>query len=135
MSGGICEHSAPPAGPRGMVVTQLFATPAQPTQGMFNQQQFAELARFHELLIVVRQPERWPTISMFRTASEPVRVCGAQAILLPVWRPVLIGRFLNATLLHTGLRIALRSELPRWRPRFVLGSFAYPDGVAAVMLA
>src|SRR5262249_28321648 len=52
-----------------------------------------------------------------------------------VWQPPVVGRLLNAATVGRAARRALGDDLAAWRPDYVLGSFAYPDGVAAVSLA
>jgi len=119
---------------RGLVLTNLFATPDQPTRATFNRQQFAELQKLHDLLIMVPVPRRLPgapgnhAITLWKTAS------GSTAIAFPVWHPAMIGRLFNAWWLYRVARAVLLKHFPEWRPQFILGSFAYPDGVAATLL-
>lgn len=119
---------------RGLVLTNLFATPDQPARATFNQQQFAQLQKFHDLLIMVPMPRRLPgapgkvAATIWKTAS------GSTAIAFPVWHPAIIGRLLNAWWLYRVARAVLRRHFPGWRPQFVVGSFAFPDGVAAALL-
>jgi glycosyltransferase involved in cell wall biosynthesis len=119
---------------RGLVLTNLFATPDQPNRGPFNQRQFAELQKLHDLLVIVPMPRRRPgkagngAVSMWKTAA------GSTAIAMPVWHPAIIGRLLNAWWLYRVSKAVLRQHIREWRPQFVVGSFAYPDGVAATML-
>jgi glycosyltransferase involved in cell wall biosynthesis len=120
---------------RGLVLTNLFATPDQPTRGTFNQQQFAQLQQCHDLVIAVPMPRRWPGVFTNEAASSWTTASGSSAVAYRVWHPPKIGRLLNAWWLHRVSRTLLKPRLEAWKPQFVLGSFAYPDGVAAVMLA
>jgi glycosyltransferase involved in cell wall biosynthesis len=120
---------------RGLVLTNLFATPDQPTRATFNQQQFAKLQAIHDLVIAVPMPSRRPgppgneRVSIWKTGF------GSDAIAFPVWHPAIVGRLFNAWWLYRVSRSVLFRHLPGWCPQFVLGSFGYPDGVAATMLA
>src|SRR5579872_1887170 len=114
------------SGLRGLVLTNLFATPDQPVRATFNQQQFARLQGLHDLVIMVPMPQRRPggrALTMWNTES------GSQVVAFPVWHPAVIGRLLNARLLYRAARKVLLRYLPGLRPQFILGSFAYPDGV------
>ena len=119
---------------RGLVLTNLFATPDQPARATFNQQQFGRLQRLHDLVIMVPMPRRRPGASLGRAVTMWKTASGSTAIAFPVWHPVFVGRLLNAWWLYRVARSVLLRYLPDWHPQFILGSFAYPDGVAATML-
>ena len=117
----------------GLLVTNLFALPRQPNRGTFNQQQFAEWNKRRPLRVFVPRSSRWP---VGRGASIIVQSVGfetGKVQCFDVWHPPLIGRWLNARLLARRMKQLIDDQ--RLQPRFVLGSFAYPDGVAAVLLA
>lgn len=117
----------------GLLVTNLFATPGQPNRGIFNQRQFREVVKRRPLDVLVPRPTRWP---IRHRTPDPVTVAGfasGSVVCFDVWHPPLIGRWVNARLLARQLYRLVESR--GMRPRFVIGCFAYPDGVAAALLA
>jgi glycosyltransferase involved in cell wall biosynthesis len=119
--------------PRGIVLTNLYATPAEPSRATFNQQQFRALAALHDLVIAVPRPSRLPCRThALRAPPEPA---GPRVVHFDVWAPPMLGRVLNGATVARAARCALADDLSASRPDYVLGSFAYPDGVAAVSLA
>jgi teichuronic acid biosynthesis glycosyltransferase TuaC len=119
---------------RGLVLTNLFATPAEPGRATFNQQQFRELAKLHDLLIAVPRAKRRPCApNVERLARSDA--AALDVVYFDVWHPALLGRFINAKLVERAACAALDADFRTWRPDYVLGSFAYPEGVAAVNVA
>ena len=120
----------------GVVCTNLYPTRADPMRGSFNRQQFSHLGRLHELLILVPTAKRWPCRPRARREAprDPHRD-GPEVTNYRVWHPPLVGRWSNARILYLTTRIFLAGELRAKQPHYILGSFAYPDGVAAALLA
>ncbi len=118
---------------RGVVLTNLYATAAEPARATFNQQQFRALAELHDLVIAVPQPVRLPC----RTNARRSRAeqSAARVVHFDAWQPPIVGRLLNSTTVGRAAQSALANDIAASRPDYVLGSFAYPDGVAAVSLA
>jgi glycosyltransferase involved in cell wall biosynthesis len=117
---------------RGIILTNLYPTPQDPTRAAFNRQQFGRLQRLHDLVIVVPHARTYPcsaNVSFPDASVEPRVAC------LNVWHPPIAGRLVNAALLEMRVRDALRAFLTQWRADYILGSFGYPDGVAAVRAA
>jgi len=119
--------------PRGLILTNLFATPAEPARATFNQQQFRELAKVHDLLVIVPLARRYPCAPNLRR-TQSASVPGLGIVYFDVWHPAVLGRITNASFIERRVRRLLGEELARWNPDYVLGSFAYPEGVAAVKL-
>jgi glycosyltransferase involved in cell wall biosynthesis len=117
---------------RGIVVTNLYATPAEPARAMFNQQQFRALSAFHDLVIAVPRAVRYPCA--VNASFEPETRDAPRVVHFDAWEPPILGRLSNAGSVARAATRALASELGRRKPDYVLGSFAYPDGAAAVML-
>lgn len=117
---------------RGIILTNLYPTAADPARAPFNRQQFGHLQRLHDLLIVVPRARRFPCRADVRLGDPAARPRVAH---LDVWHPPVAGRVLNAALLEISVSRALRAFLTDWNADYILGSFAYPDGVAAVRLA
>ncbi len=126
---------------RVLIVTKLFPNGAEPESSPFNRQQFTELSRLCEV-------ELWATIPWF-PASKAVRRWSRAGRLLHVPRSERvdglevrhprvayvpkIASSLNGALYAASLSadaLALHGKLD-----VVLGSWAYPDGCAAVWLA
>ena len=120
--------------PRGVIVTNLYPTPQEPARATFNQQQFAHLQKLHDLRIIVPRPHRYPCVP--RCVADPRRAPGdPEVIYIDVWHPPGAGRLVNASLLAAAVQSSLYRSLASWAPDYVLGSFAYPDGVGATRLA
>jgi glycosyltransferase involved in cell wall biosynthesis len=117
---------------RGIILTNLYPTPEDPTRAAFNRQQFGRLQLLHDLVIVVPRARKHPcsaNVSLPDAAAEP------RVVYLNVWHPPFAGRLVNAALLDMRVRAALRAYLTEWKADYILGSFGYPDGVAAVRAA
>jgi glycosyltransferase involved in cell wall biosynthesis len=115
------------------VLTNLFATPSEPNRAMFNQQQFRELGSFHDLLVAVPRPRRYLCALNIERRSRSATGVGDLAYF-DVWHPALLGRFVNAALVERAFCRALDAEVAKHRPDYLLASFAYPEGAAAVNL-
>ncbi len=121
---------------RGVVCTNLYPTLSSPTRGTFNRQQFWHLGRLHELLVLVPMARRLPCLShVRREANCHSHGGGPEVAHFRVWHPPLIGRLSNAAVLFLTTLVLFAGELRARRPHYILGSFAYPDGVAAALLA
>jgi glycosyltransferase involved in cell wall biosynthesis len=126
---------------RVLVLTKIFPNCVEPTSSPFNRQQFAELARSCELEVLATIP--WfpgaQTFGRWSPAGRLARVPATERIEgLPVRHP----RFAYVPRVAQGLSgplyaASLLPEVLRYRGRVdvVLGSWAYPDGYAAVALA
>jgi glycosyltransferase involved in cell wall biosynthesis len=117
---------------RGIVLTNLYPVPGDPGRASFNRQQFHHLQRLHDLLIVVPRALKYPCsadLSMPDPSSQP------RVVHLNVWHPPLAGRLVNAALLEMRVRNTLAAFLTEWKADYILGSFGYPDGTAAVRAA
>ena len=117
---------------RVLIVTKIFPNAAEPLSSPFNRQQFAALGKRCAVEVLATIP--WfPGARAFARWSSAGRLDG-----LPVTHPrfVYLPRFLVGS---QGLLYAasVAAEALRRRGRFdvLLGSWAYPDGVAAVALA
>ncbi len=126
---------------RVLVVTKIFPNCVEPTSSPFNRQQFAALARSCELEVLATIPwfpgaqalGRWSPAGRLARVPATERIDG-----LPVRHP----RFAFIPRVAQGLSgplyaASLLPEVLRYRGRVdvVLGSWAYPDGYAAVALA
>lgn len=127
---------------RVLVITNLFPNAQNPTAAAFNRQQFAALARYCEVEVMATLP--WfPAIERLRSFSPHGSDLGSipfreRIAGLPVTHPRTlylpkIGGAVSA-LLYAG---SLLPHLVKYRDRIdvVLGSWAYPDGAAAVAVA
>lgn len=126
---------------RVLVVTKIFPNAAEPLSAPFNRQQFAALARRCDVDVLATIPwypgsrllARWSSAG--RLAAVPARetiegldVRHPRTLFLPrtghgLWGPLYAA--------------SLAPEAVRWRGKadVVLGSWAYPDGFAAILLA
>ena len=126
---------------RVLIVTKIFPNAAEPLSSPFNRQQFAALGKRCAVEVLATIP--WfPGARAFARWSSAGRLDGVPRHEtidgLPVTHPrfVYLPRFLVGS---QGLLYAasVAAEALRRRGRFdvLLGSWAYPDGVAAVALA
>lgn len=125
------------ARPRVLVLTNLFPVPWETTRGTFNAQQFTWLAERADVTVAIALPLRealrrprmtWRTLRL-RSDERPAR-CGFLYLNLP--RP--LAR-LNALLYMVAFCLQ-HPRLALWRSwDCLVGSWLYPDAVAAAMLA
>jgi teichuronic acid biosynthesis glycosyltransferase TuaC len=126
---------------RVLVVTKIFPNALEPLSAPFNRQQIAALARRCEVEVVATIPwfpgagalARWSPAGRLTGVPRQDRIDGV-AVSHP--RTLYVPRYGHA--LSAALYAAcVLPEIWRRRGRFdvLLGSWAYPDGVAAVALA
>jgi glycosyltransferase involved in cell wall biosynthesis len=125
---------------RTLIVTKIFPNSLEPLSSPFNRQQFAQLARLCEVHVLATIP--WfPGAGAFAKWSRAGRLLGVPreeqidgiTVMHPRFAfvprsPGLSGPLYAASLATTALRY-------RGKVDVVLGSWAYPDGFAAVVLA
>ena len=126
---------------RVLAITKIFPNAAEPLSAPFNRQQFAELARLCELEVMATLP--WfpgaSLLSRWSSAGKLARVPRRETIAgITVTHP----RTLFVPRLAHGAwgplyAASIAPVLARYRGRIdvVLGSWAYPDGFAAVIAA
>jgi len=124
-----------------LAVTKIFPNRSEPGAAPFNRQQFAELQRFCDVEVLATIPwfpgarwfGKWSKAS--RSSDVPAReiidglsVHHPRTLFVPRLAPGWSGPLYAASLAR---------ELERYRGRasVILGSWAYPDGYAAVRLA
>ncbi len=126
---------------RVLIVTKIFPNSVEPLSSPFNRRQFAALSRYCEIEVLATIP--WfPAASAFRRwsgvadlsrvprseAIDGLKVRHPRFMFLPKIGHAVAGPLYAASLAATTLRYAGRVDI-------VLGSWAYPDGFAAVVLA
>jgi teichuronic acid biosynthesis glycosyltransferase TuaC len=126
---------------RVLAITKIFPNAAEPLSAPFNRQQFAELARLCELEVMATLPwfpgasllSRWSSAGKLAAVPRRETIAG-----IPVTHP----RTLFVPRLAHGAwgplyAASIAPVLHRYRKRVdvVLGSWAYPDGFAAVIAA
>lgn len=125
---------------RALVLTKLFPNRVEPFSSPFNRQQFSELSRLCELEILATIP--WfPWAQAFSKWSHAGRLLGVpefdlidglvvrhpRFVFVPKVGHGLTGPLYAASVAATALRFQGRIDV-------VFGSWAYPDGFAAVVL-
>lgn len=126
---------------RVLAITKIFPNQAEPLSAPFNRQQFAALARRCDLEVAATIPwfpgagliARWSSAGKLasvprREQIEGISVCHPRTLFVPrlahaTWGPLYAA--------------SIAPALPRYRGKVdvVLGSWAYPDGFAAVVAA
>jgi teichuronic acid biosynthesis glycosyltransferase TuaC len=125
---------------RVLILTKIFPNSVEPLSSPFNRQQFAELARLCEVHVLATIPwfpgarafAKWSRAGrLFEVPREEcidgIMVLHPRFAFVPR-SPGLSGPLYAASLATTALRY-------RGKVDVVLGSWAYPDGFAAVVLA
>jgi len=118
---------------RGLIITNLYPNPSQPTRATFNFQQFEHLGNLCELLILVPVfPNDWKFIKNISdlNLSKKNKVHYFRVPTVPK-----LGKFVNAKILACTILLFKRSLLKNFSPNFIIGCFAYPDGVASSLVA
>jgi glycosyltransferase involved in cell wall biosynthesis len=126
---------------RVLILTKIFPNRVEPHSSPFNRQQFAQLARLCDVRILATIPwfpgakafSRWSRAGRLLTVPKEERIDGIRVrhprfVFLPRLAPGLSGPLYAASIAPTVLRY-------RGKVDVVLGSWAYPDGFAAVVLA
>lgn len=125
---------------RVLAITKIFPNAVEPLSAPFNRQQFAALARYCELHVMATLPwfpgARWAG----QSAARALRAVPPRETIagLPVFHPrtLYLPRIAHASWgpLYAA---SIAPLLHRWRNNVdvVLGSWAYPDGFAAILAA
>src|SRR5579859_2081830 len=126
---------------RVLILTKIFPNRLEPLSSPFNRQQFAQLAHLCEVQVLATIPwfpcarafSRWSRAG--RLLDVPAEDCvdglavrHPRVLLVPRIAPGLSGPLYAASLART-------AEAYRGKVDVLLGSWAYPDGFAAVVLA
>jgi len=118
---------------RGLIITNLYPNSSQPTRATFNFQQFEHLGQHCELLILVPVfPSDWKYFKNFSNLKLSIhnKVHYFKVPTIPK-----LGKIVNAKILAWTILIFKRSLIKNFSPNFILGCFAYPDGVASSLIA
>jgi glycosyltransferase involved in cell wall biosynthesis len=126
---------------RVLILTKIFPNRCEPLSSTFNRQQFTQLSRLCEVQILATVPwfpgakafARWSRAGrLFDVPEEDcidgVHVYHPRYLFVPKIAPGVSGPLYVASLARTAL-------LYRGKVDVLLGSWAYPDGFAAVVLA
>lgn len=126
-----------PAGFRLLIVSNLFADPFNPSRGTYNQEQFGRLAQAMDLTVLV--PVSWLAVLRhplaYRRLKREALARWPCADYVLYWYLPGIGRRLHAASLFLSLLLQRFPTLFLRRWDCVLGSWGYPDAVAACALA
>ena len=122
---------------RILAITHLYPTPDDPAFAAFNRQQFARLAQLHDLQVV--RPLSWPLVlaGAFRGRRGTGHYRHEDGILVHTptyFYPPRIARQHYGTFFERSLARSTRSLIDTYRPDVILGSWAHPDGWAAVRI-
>ena len=126
---------------RVLIVTNLYPNSRQPHRATFNHRQFSALAQDHDVQIIapIAWTGRWKASTRLNVpvpAASDHRISDGIVIHHPcyLYTPrVLRGWY--GHFLARSIRGCFRDAVRSFRPDVVLGSWAYPDGWAAVRLA
>jgi glycosyltransferase involved in cell wall biosynthesis len=120
---------------RVLAITNLFPNARQPNRGVFNLQQFAALSQCCDLRVVAPiafQPWRdgWTRPVPYEEQWQD----------LPTRHPFFLytpgfGRALHASLMYLSVRRSVLQVAREFQPDVLLAPWAYPDAVAAALLA
>lgn len=120
---------------RILAITNLFPNAREPNRGVFNLQQFEALRRYGELRVVA--PIAWKP-----WADGPARRVpyAEEWSGIPTLHPLYvytpgIGRALYGAWMYASLRRTVLRLARAYQPNVILATWAYPDVVAAALLA
>lgn len=122
--------------PRVLIITNLFADPFGPTRATFSQQQFSRLREHMDVQIIVpvsfvpviRNPFAW------RRLKRETQLKWPYADYVIYWYIPGVMRGLHAGFLLLSLLLQRLPTLVRGRWDVILGSWAFPDAVAAMVV-
>jgi glycosyltransferase involved in cell wall biosynthesis len=118
---------------RGLIITNLYPNSGRPTRATFNFQQFEHLGQYCELLILVPVfPNDWKQINR-KPVSKLSKHNNVHYLKVPTIPK--LGKILNAKILAWTIFLFKKSLVKNFSPNFILGCFAYPDGVAASLIS
>jgi glycosyltransferase involved in cell wall biosynthesis len=121
---------------RVLILTNLFPSPWQPHRATFNRQQFAALAKMHDVRVIapVAWTDRWK--SRDDSASERILLREGMTVEYPTYLyPPKVLRSWHGRFFLRSVRPTFERAVEQFQPDVVLASWAYPDGWAAVELA
>ena len=122
---------------RILAITHQYPTAADPTFAPYNRQQFAELARRHELRII--RPVPWPQVlaETIRTGGRVVDDIDGNGIRTyrPTFRypPRILRHWYGAFFEHS-VAAPTRRVLDTYQPDVLLSAWAHPDGWATTRI-
>jgi len=126
---------------RILALTNLYPNPYQPHRATYNRQQFRALATEHDVQVIA--PIAWTGewSARRRTKQQLLnedrkRLCDGMVIHHPryAFTPKMLRGWYGQFLVQS-IRSCFHEAVREFRPDIVLGSWAYPDGWAAVRLA
>jgi teichuronic acid biosynthesis glycosyltransferase TuaC len=125
---------------RVLILTKIFPNRVEPLSSPFNRQQFSRLSRLCEVHVLATIPwfpgakafSRWSRAGRLSGVPKQDRIDGVDVqhprfMFIPRVAPALSGPLYAASVASTALRY-------RGKVDVILGSWAYPDGFAAVLL-
>jgi len=115
-----------------LIITNLFPTEWEKQRGMFNYQQFQQLAKSHELVVLIPVP--FP--AYIKNVVHKSRIIGnnIETRYVKFYYIPKFLRFSHGISLYMSMR-SLIKEIKKEHYDIVLGSWAFPDGYVAVKLA
>jgi glycosyltransferase involved in cell wall biosynthesis/peptidoglycan/xylan/chitin deacetylase (PgdA/CDA1 family) len=113
-----------------LIITNLFPNKKEPTRGIFNKQQFFELAKLCELKVIAPVPWHKAQGIPGREAIDGIDVYHPRYFMIPK-----IGRSLYGIFFFLGLIGTVRRIKQVFCFDSILATWAYPDGFAASLLA
>jgi glycosyltransferase involved in cell wall biosynthesis len=121
---------------RILVLTNLFPSPWQPHRATFNRQQFAALARDHEVRVIapVAWTDQWTSARKVERGRMILRDGMTVEHPTYIYPPKVLKSWHGRCFLRS-VRPTFERAVEQFRPDVVLASWAYPDGWAAVELA
>src|SRR4051812_18466812 len=121
---------------RILILTNLYPNPWQPQRATFNRQQFAALAREHEVRVIapVAWTDQWS--STHRGPHNRVMIRDGLTVEHPTYLfPPKVLRSWHGHCYLRSVRPAFQRAVQEFGPDVVLASWAYPDVWSAVELA
>lgn len=113
-----------------LVITNLFPSSAEPTRGVFNKQQFVELAKLFELRVVAPLPWYHKKTTPQEEDIDGIKVYHHRYFMIPK-----IGRSLYGIFFYVSLLPRVKKLYKEFKFYAILATWAYPDAFGSYLIA
>lgn len=113
-----------------LAITNLFPSSKEPTRGIFNKQQFAELAKLCELKVVAPLPWHLKIDVLRKEMIEGIETYHPRYIMTPK-----VGRSLYGFFFYISLLGYIKELYKKFNYDIILATWAYPDAFGSYLIA
>lgn len=113
-----------------LVITNLFPNSKEPTRGIYNKQQFLELAKLCELKVVAPLPWHYKRGIQHREDISGIDTYHPRYFMIPK-----VGRSLYGLFFYLSLRKFVKNVQEDFKFDLIFATWAYPDGFGSFLIA